>query len=166
MSKHDIDLSYEAYQRRMDYQEAGREKARNFTPLHLMGCMLYWGEGTKSPRSMELVNTDRHMLRLFIRFLREELNIQDEIIKLKVQAHTNDEEEIEKIKQFWLDWLELAPTCKIYYTEKKSNSDYRKNRYEYGMCTICVYRVAVVQQIFGAIQEYIGFENSKWVEYA
>lgn len=158
-------LSAGAYENRMAHQEVGREQVRDyFTPLHLMGCMLYWGEGAKSRNSMRFINTDRHMLRLFMRFLREELNIPDNLISLEIQAHTNDEDKIEKITQFWIDWLKMPSTCKATFREKKSNSTYRKNRYEYGMCTICIYRTQVVQQIFGAIQEYIGFDNPKWVE--
>lgn len=34
-------------QLREQYQEEGRRKAREKDPLHIAGCMLYWGEGAK-----------------------------------------------------------------------------------------------------------------------
>src|SRR5574342_373640 len=43
-------------QLRRQYQEEGRAKAREGDPLHLAGCMLYWGEGEKGRPSLALAN--------------------------------------------------------------------------------------------------------------
>jgi len=71
-----------------------------------------------------------------------------------------------QIEQFWLDTLELPreSLCRsivnVYskYSEKK-----RTNRLPYGTCKLCVNSTAVVQSIFGAIQEYGGFDRPEWL---
>ena len=57
--------------RRTAAQESGRGLAAVGTPLHVMGCMLFWAEGSKSRNSVKFTNSDPDMLRLFVRFLRE-----------------------------------------------------------------------------------------------
>jgi hypothetical protein len=71
-----------------------------------------------------------------------------------------------KIEQFWLDTLDLprARLCKSFvnvyskYSQKK-----RLNKLPYGTTRITVHSTQVVQSIFGAIQEYGGFERPEWL---
>src|SRR2546430_1507991 len=52
--------------RRLAAQQSGRELARRAEPLHLGGCMLYWGEGAKGPPHQGCFsNSDPEMVRLF-----------------------------------------------------------------------------------------------------
>ncbi len=44
------------------------------------------------------------------------------------------------------------------YSQKK-----RKNKLPYGTCRLCVHSTAVVQSIYGSIQEYGGFERPEWL---
>jgi len=76
---------------RQQYQEEGRQKAREMDPLHLAGCMLYWAEGTKSKNALVLTNSDADMLKFYVRFLRESLQVQDEEITLHINCYLNDE---------------------------------------------------------------------------
>lgn len=57
--------------RRRAYQQEGRERARQGELLHQAGCMLYWAEGAKERNCVALANSDVHMVRFFVRFLRE-----------------------------------------------------------------------------------------------
>src|SRR5688500_3339317 len=88
---------------RLKNQEIGREAAKDGNVLHLMGSMLYWGEGAKSGKSMRFINTDPYMLKLFMRFLREGFNVPDDKIRLRIMSHSTDEKEWERIKQYWLE---------------------------------------------------------------
>ena len=71
-----------------------------------------------------------------------------------------------EIEQFWLDVVELQRTqlCKSFvnvyskYSQKK-----RANKLPYGTTRITVHSTRVVQGIFGAIQEYGGFERPEWL---
>jgi hypothetical protein len=147
---------------RQVYQQQGREKAREMRPLHLAGCMLYWAEGAKDVNSMYFTNSDPNMLRLFIRFLRQEMIADETVFTLRIHCHTKDPDEVRRIEQYWLDLLGLPETA-LRRTIFKQGSDKSKNVLRNGVCSICIHRVELVQHIFGAIQEYGGFENPEWL---
>ena len=45
-----------------------------------------------------------------------------------------------------------------------SSSGRAKTRLQYGVCFLIVHRTWVVQHIYGAIQEYGGFEEPRWLD--
>jgi hypothetical protein len=55
------------------------------------------------------------------------------------------------------------PTSCLEKVHIKQGSNSRKNRLINGICAIRIYRTAITQHIFGAIQEYGGFENEDWL---
>ena len=79
--------------------------------------------------------------------------------------HVSHQREVE---QFWLDLLELPRACltksavNVYskYSKKK-----RRNKLLYGTCRLAVHDTRVVQSIYGAIQEYAGFDREEWLVY-
>jgi hypothetical protein len=156
-------LKQNALQQRLTYQVSGIEQAQHHRLLHIIGCILYWGEGAKNRQKLKFTNTDPDMLVLFARFLREELNVPDDKFVLHVLSHTDDINEWERIRQYWLEMLALPDTCKVMFTLKVGTNS-RKARYANGICSINIYSTEIVQHIFGAIQAYVGFENPKWVE--
>jgi predicted transcriptional regulator len=85
---------------RRAYQQMGRLKAREGSPLHHAGCMLYWAEGEKSKNTVNFVNSDPNMMLLFVRFLREEMQVADDKISIRIHCHTSDVDEIERIESF------------------------------------------------------------------
>ena len=71
-----------------------------------------------------------------------------------------------EIEQFWLDTLELrrSSLCRsIVNVYSKYSQKKRTNRLPYGTCRLSVHSTAVVQSIFGSIQEYGGFERPEWL---
>jgi hypothetical protein len=72
-----------------------------------------------------------------------------------------------EIEHFWLDVAQLSTRslCKSYvnvyskYSQKK-----RVNKFPYGTVRVTVTRTRVIQSIYGAIQEYAGFEREAWLE--
>ena len=157
-------IKQDALAQRIAYQKTGRERARNGSDLHLLGCMLYWGEGAKARNHLKFTNTDPHMLKLFMKFLRIEFELEDQDFYLNIMHHTTDEVEIERIKMYWRDWLNLSSDCGMNMQLKKGTKS-RKTRYENGICQISVNSsTEILQHIFGAIQEYLGFDNPEWVK--
>jgi hypothetical protein len=71
-----------------------------------------------------------------------------------------------EIEDFWLRTLGLPRSClrrsvvNVYskYSQKK-----RKNKLPYGTCRISYCDTATVQSIYGAIQEYAGFDRPEWL---
>jgi hypothetical protein len=147
---------------RMSYQEEGRLKAREMRPLHLAGCMLYWAEGGKIRQRLYFANSDPNMHLLFIRFLREEMNVSDMRITVTIHCHTNNAEEIKKIEDYWINSLSLKRS-NLRKTYTKRGSEIKHSTLKYGVCGIGVNDVRTVQHIYGAIQEYGGFEKPEWL---
>jgi hypothetical protein len=147
-------------QQRRAFQAAGRAQAREGRPLHMQGCMLYWAEGAKQRNRLYFVNSDPNMMLLFIRFLRDELDVNDADVTLHIHCH--DVGEVERIEQFWLSLLQL-PALYLKKTQVKSGSSTRRNILVNGVCAISVYSTELVQHVYGAIQEYGGFDNPEWL---
>jgi transposase-like protein len=149
-------------QLREQYQEAGKQKASEMRPLHLAGCMLYWAEGAKHRNRLYFANSDPNMHRLFIRFLREELQVRDADIAIYLHCHTSDPDEITGHEDFWLELLGLS-LSNMRKTYIKKGSTIQHSILQHGVCGVNINRVDLVQHIFGAIQAYGDFENPAWL---
>jgi hypothetical protein len=147
--------------KRLLEQNKGALKAQEKDQLHLMGCMLYWGEGSKGKNTVRLINTDPNLLRIFIKFLRDCYDVPD--VKIKVSCYFyNDLKNKTEVENFWLEVLNLPKDC-LYKSTEKTAVTIKNRRREYGMCSIAVNNTAIVQNILGAIQEYSGQKNLDWV---
>lgn len=151
-----------AYERRKSYQLEGREKARENNLLHRQGCLLYWAEGAKARNKVVFVNSDPAMMIMFLRFLREEMQIADSELRLIIHCHSRDLAVISRTEKYWLTLLRL-PDNSLLTTQIKKGSTSRKNILENGICTIGVNNTRLAQHIYGAIQEYAGFERPEWL---
>jgi len=146
---------------RIVYQEEGREKAKEGRSLHIIGCMLYWAEGAKRRNDLYFVNSDTNMMLLFIRFLREEPFVSDEKMTITITCH--HQEDIERVNAYWTGVLGLPQSC-LRKTQVKKPGEVRRNILQNGVCGLRVNGASrYVQHIYGAIQEYGGFENPAWL---
>ena len=70
---------------------------------------IWWTEGTKVRidkrwqntfnYSVEVTNTDHDIIKIFLRYLREKLGVQNEKIRLQLQIHEGDNQE--NLEKFW-----------------------------------------------------------------
>jgi hypothetical protein len=155
-------------EKRALYQEEGRRRARRKDPTHLAGCMLYWAEGSKGRNSVVLTNSDPHMLRFFRLFLTRSLDVRDADLSIRLNIYLGNGLALEKIEDYWLDLLELPRTALRKHSINHfptSSSGKKTNALPYGVCTIRVSRsTRLVQHIYGAIQEYAGFDEPRWLD--
>lgn len=155
-------------ERRRQFQDHGRQKARESDPLHLAGCMLYWAEGAKDRNNVVLANSDPEMVRLFARFLRESMGVGPMDMTIRINAYTGNGLSLREIEEWWLDALELPDESVrkgIENHRPTSSSGKKKNKLPYGVCALRVKRSTwLVQHIFGAIQEYVGFDEPRWLD--
>jgi transcriptional regulator with XRE-family HTH domain len=153
--------------RRRAYQAEGRALARRGDPFHAAGAMLYWAEGDKGNKnSARIANSDPEVLRLFVRFLQTYFGVNGDRIRVTCNLFADHIERQRAIEQFWLDTLELprSSLCRsIVNVYSKYSQKKRQNRLPYGTCRLSVHSTPVVQSIFGAIQEYGGFERPEWL---
>jgi predicted transcriptional regulator len=153
-------------ERRRTFQSHGRRLARQADAFHAAGCMLYWAEGSKSRNAAQICNADPEVMRFFVRFLRAYFEVSDEKFRVTCNLFADHLERQREIEQFWLDTLELPreSLCRsIVNVYSKYSQKKRKNRLPHGTCRLCVNSTAVVQSIFGSIQEYGGFERPEWL---
>jgi hypothetical protein len=147
-------------------QQEGRQTARQGDLLHHAGCMLYWAEGAKSPNTIQFTNSDPNMLVLFKRFLTEALAIRREDILFVINVYTNNGLSLDEIERFWLDLLNLpGSNARKHVTNHMptSSSGQARNKLPYGVCTLRVHNTWMLQHIYGAIQEYGGFDEPAWL---
>jgi hypothetical protein len=148
-------------------QQDGRRAARDGNLLHQAGALLYWAEGSKRRNTIQFTNSDPNMVVLFRRFLTDALAIEEDEILLTLNVYTNNGLTVEEIEQYWLDLLELPPSAARKHTldhMPTSSSGRAKKRLPYGVCTLRVHSTWMVQHIYGAIQEYAGFDEPAWLD--
>ena len=106
------------------------------------------------------------MLRLFVRFLRTYFEGCDDTLRVTCHLFADHAERQFEIEQYWLDVVALprSALCKSFvnvyskYSQKK-----RRNKLPHGTCRVTAHSTEIVQSIYGAIQEYGGFERPEWL---
>ncbi len=74
--------------------------------LRLIGTTLYWAEGSKEkdyyPGSgIRFSNSDPKMIVVFLKFLKEVLEVSDDGICVEIYIHQNSKNSIEKVREYW-----------------------------------------------------------------
>lgn len=106
------------------------------------------------------------MLRFFIGFLRTYFDIGENQFRVWCNLFADHAARQCEIEAFWLDVLELPQACltkstvNVYSRHSKRK---RLNMLPYGTCRLTVHSTQVLQHIYGAIQEYGGFERPEWL---
>ena len=151
---------------RAAWQEVGRADARGGDQLHRLGCMLFWAEGTKSRNAVRFTNSDVAMMRLFRRFLCTCFEIQPEQLRFTVNCFLGNGLSLDEIEAFWLSELALPPSSlRPAAVNRVSASSSRTGRtLLHGTGQLSLYSTEIVQRIYGAIQEYGGFERPEWLD--
>jgi hypothetical protein len=149
--------------RRRACQEEGRRRARERDPLHVAGCMLYWAEGSKQRNTLTFANSDVEMMRFFATFLKESLGVAPHDCRIRLNVYTNCGLPLREIERHWLRALELPRSCLRGHSLNSyptSSSGNKRQKLPYGVCSLTVAKSThLVQHIYGAIQEYAGFEE-------
>lgn len=146
-------------------QEQGRALVGAAPQLHQIGCMLFWAEGSKSRNRVVFTNADVEMVRVFVRFLRECYAVDDSRIRLTCNCFLGNGLSLEEIERWWLNELQL-PTSSLLpsvVNRPSSASQGKRRTLPYGTARVVVDSTAIVQSIYGAIQEYAGIERPEWL---
>jgi hypothetical protein len=155
-------------ERRRRYQNAGRVQARRGDALHIAGCMLYWGEGAKERNTVKFANSDLAMVGLFVRFLRECFDVSPQEFRVRLNVYTNNGMSLRQIEDHWLNSLDIPRSCLRGHTLNAyptSSSGKKRRKLPYGVCSLTVAKsTRIVQHIYGAIQEYAGFDEPRWLD--
>ena len=151
---------------RLAYQAEGRALVRQGDPLHVAGAMLYWAEGDKCRNLARLSNSDPDLVRFFLDFARKTFDVPNERVRIACHLFADHLEKQYAIEQFWLDRLKLPRAClnkSIVNVYSKYSLKKRQNKLPHGTCRLSIHSTHVVQSVYGAIQEYGGFERPEWL---
>jgi hypothetical protein len=152
--------------RRREWQEEGRRRARAGNASYISGCMLYWGEGSKSRSTVELTNSDVALVRVFADFLRQHFDVVDESMRLRCNLFADHAAHQSAIERHWLDALQL-PEASLLDSRVNRYSKYsqkkRTNSLPYGTARLVVHSTRILQTIYGSIQELGDFDRPEWL---
>ena len=152
---------------RLMAQEEGRMLASRGDVLHAAGCMLYWAEGSKRRNQLVFSNSDPEMIRFFVGFLRAYFSLDEQCMRITCNLFADHVDRQRQIEDFWLETCGVPRSCLCKSTvnvHSKYSKKRRTNRLPYGTCRVVVSRTSITQSIFGAIQEYAGFDRPEWLD--
>jgi len=154
--------------RRLVWQDEGRARARQRDPDHIAACMLYWAEGSKSRNVAGMANSDPHLLKMFRQFVSREFSRPVESFALRLNVYLGNGVELTEIESYWLAHLDLPQSvlrAHVIDRHPTSSGGGRTNKLPYGCGHLRVLRsTPVVQHIYGAIQEFGGFNEPEWID--
>ena len=102
-------------------------------PLWVAGTALYWGEGAKTGRRLELTNSDPALLRVFIRWVLAFHHPKAEFV-LSLNLHADNDESA--AKRFWQKHLGLDSPAFTRTFIKTPGTGHRKNHLAHGVCRV------------------------------
>jgi len=144
--------------------EEQHQRLRDANPIY--NQQLRGQEGRSTAARAVRVAAQEHGRRAFLGFLRECYRVSDEQITLRVNCHLNNGLSLAEIEHWWLKELGLphgsARTATV--NRASSASRWRRNVLVYGTASTCVHSTFIVQSIYGAIQEYAGFDRPEWLD--
>ena len=120
------------------------------------GLMLYLGEGEKANNTrIALANTDPRIIKFFIKWLIDFLDVDKKDIKS--QLHLYENMDIKKEKNFWKKELGLDEKqfYKAWITKLKEGSFSYRESYRHGTCSIFLLGVEKKREITMAIKAFV-----------
>lgn len=125
--------------------------------LKNIGPILYWCEGTnynnkgKRNGTLAFTNTNIDMLKIWIKFLRNICNLNEEKIRVRVYVHKNQNGQ--RLKRYWSKTLEIP--IRNFENVSFTNKDSTKPEYK-GTIKIKVHNIKLLDTIRGIIAETVG----------
>jgi hypothetical protein len=105
-------------------------------PLWVAGTVLYWAEGGKTRRQLEMANTDHRVLKTFIAWTHR-FHDSEAALTLSLHLHEGNDETL--ARQHWGATLGLPnPTWSKSFIKPKGTG-HRKNRLPFGVCRVYVH---------------------------
>lgn len=121
---------------------------------YLLGLSLgiYWGEGLKlNPHNTKVANTDPNLLKIFIRFLREICQVENQKIRYSIVCFNDSNPE--EAKRYWSKELKISPSKfgKIVQIPPQGKGTYKKKS-KYGVCSVDVSNIKLKKWIMQQIK--------------
>ncbi len=115
------------------HQELAQAKSAFLAGL---GLGLYWGEGNKkNQNTVRMGNTDPHLVRAFLSFLRVNYKINESKLRFGIQIFSDMD--VEREEKFWRAFLDMSPAqfYRTTVTRARGAGTYREKT-EHGVLTV------------------------------
>lgn len=127
-------------------------------PLWLAGVLLYWAEGTKERENnigagVQFGNSDSEMIRLFVKWLRDVLKIEEKDLFFQIYVHKSSLDRIPYIVRHWAKVVKVSSrrlSKNIYFKRHnpKTNRKNTGNNY-FGLIRIGVRKSSILNRKIG-----------------
>lgn len=153
-------------QKRMDLVKSSQEKGKETIGILtnrealMAGLALYWGEGSKKNRRIELCNSDPKMIKFFLQWLNQCFSIQIVDIKCYVGINEAHKDREEVVKKYWsnVTGIPLGQFTKTSFKKVQSKKVYTNANEHFGTLSVKVLKPAkYYYTILGLIE---GLANS------
>ena len=154
-------------ERRREYQALGRQRVAAGDAAFAVACALYWGEGEKGRGAVRFANSDPGMVRYFLDLMRASFAFEDDVVRVRLHLFADHAGRAREIEDFWLRTLDLPRRClnaHVINRCSRASKRKRRGRLPYGTCRVSVCRTAIVQELFGGIQELAGVDHPEWLD--
>ncbi|MDD2751911.1 MAG: hypothetical protein PHN59_02120 [Candidatus Omnitrophica bacterium] len=120
--------------------------------LKIAGIMLYWAEGTLKGNTVDFVNSNPQMIKIFLKFLRDICGVKEE--RLRVYLYVYSAFNVAKLKKYWnmVTGIPIRQFTKPYIRQVSSNLSNRK--LPYGLVHIRYNDKKLLQVLENWIKEY------------
>lgn len=157
--------THKAEQRARETRALAKKKIPALTKrdLLIIGAVLYWAEGYKRlhirdgkermSHTISFVNSDPIMVKTFLRFLLEVLDVPTDGIHLTMRLYPHINEEY--ARKYWMRITKLPFQCFQHTTNMVSSASKRRrpyNRLPYGTLQVAVYDTAKFHHLLGLIE--------------
>lgn len=129
----------------------------------IAGLALYWGDGSKKDRKVELCNSDPAIIQFFIAWLKKYFSIETRDLRCYIRINQIHQGRGSLIKEFWsrITGIPLSQFTKISYKKIKNKKVYDNFDSYYGTVAI---RVLQPSRFYGKIIGLInGLDNTQIV---
>ena len=121
--------------------------------LKIVAIMLYWGEGTKRGHSVDLANSDKDMVLIFLRFLREICQVDEKRLRVLLYCYGNQNSE--KLIKYWSRITKISVRQFIKPYVRGDYSMVHSRAMEYGLVHIRYSDLKLLRYIIEEKQKYI-----------
>ena len=141
---------------RDEAREEGRQLAlKSSNSLMIIGCTLYWCEGSKNRNRIVLPNTCPELAKKFYDFLIFSLKIPTSKIKIEFIYHGDEgNAAVEDSKKFWSNLFGINESCvtATKNKDKRERTGFKKNRHLHGVVIVSVISTKYAQMLYGAME--------------
>jgi len=120
--------------------------------LQIAGIMLYWAEGTLKGKTVDFVNSNSAMVRIFLKFLREICGINNR--RLRLYLYTYSHLNLKEVMEYWkkVTGIPINQFTKPYVRE--GNLNLSKRKLPYGLVHIRYNDKKLLETIGNWIENY------------